>query len=96
MLKFLPKRWLQTCSDGCGPQWWPRRWRPLFFHDCCVEHDKNYRGGVMSQEQADDMFLKNMLVKAGHDRKRRSEAGALFAAVALHGHRFHPGGKNED
>lgn len=69
-------------------------WRPLFFHDDCVEHDRNYRSG-MKQEDADNEFLSSMLTRAKSDPNRRSEAGVFFAAVAKYGHKFHPGENNE-
>lgn len=87
----IPWFMFKTSRLGCGPPWWPDRWRPMFFHGACVDHDKCYQDSGMTQLECDDAFIKSMLEMSGTDRNRRSEAGVMFAAVAKYGHRFRKG-----
>lgn len=51
----------------CGPFWMPKflqKWASFKFNHSCKIHDEDYALGELTQKEADDKFLVNMIKQA--------------------------------
>ena len=75
-------------ANGCGPWWYPNKWKDRYFEDACNVHDKDYADG-MERKLADRRFKDAMLKRSGKHPIRRTQARVFYWLVRLFGWHTH-------
>ena len=77
-------------KKGCGPGILNTGDKDIFYH-ACLQHDDDYANPEVSQEEADLVFLHNMLLLAEGKPLRMFRALIYYTAVRVFGRVFKRG-----
>lgn len=78
--------------NGCGPWWYPTKWKDRYFEDACKVHDEDYMAGK-DRKRSDEIFLNNMMQEAADGPwVRRLQAFVFYGIVRVFGWTSHKKG----